>query len=55
LILFCINFQVFSAFGYVHKIATFEKAAGFQALIQYTDAATASAAREALDGRSIPR
>ncbi|CAL4931258.1 unnamed protein product [Urochloa decumbens] len=46
--------MVFSAFGYVHKIATFEKAAGFQALIQYTDAATASAAREALDGRSIP-
>ncbi|KAG8063231.1 hypothetical protein GUJ93_ZPchr0003g17814 [Zizania palustris] len=46
---------VFSAFGFVHKIATFEKAAGFQALIQYTDAATASAAREALDGRSIPR
>ncbi|KAG8065349.1 hypothetical protein GUJ93_ZPchr0004g39066 [Zizania palustris] len=29
----------------------FEKAVGFQ----YTDAATASAAREALDGRSIPR
>ncbi|KAK6913281.1 RNA recognition motif domain [Dillenia turbinata] len=26
---------VFSAFGFVHKIATFEKAAGFQALIQY--------------------
>lgn len=25
---FC--FQVFSAFGFVHKIATFEKAAGFQ-------------------------
>ncbi|CAM0873412.1 unnamed protein product [Alopecurus aequalis] len=46
---------VFSAFGFVHKIATFEKAAGFQALIQYTDAPTASAAREALDGRSIPR
>ncbi|KAF8720884.1 hypothetical protein HU200_023282 [Digitaria exilis] len=46
--------MVFSAFGYVHKIATFEKAAGFQALIQYTDAATASAARDALDGRSIP-
>ncbi|CAL9068582.1 unnamed protein product [Musa banksii] len=46
---------VFSAFGYVHKIATFEKAAGFQALIQYTDAATASEARNALDGRSIPR
>ncbi|XP_042439353.1 polypyrimidine tract-binding protein homolog 1-like isoform X2 [Zingiber officinale] len=46
---------VFSAFGFVHKIATFEKAAGFQALIQYTDTATASEARNALDGRSIPR
>ncbi|CAL9100433.1 unnamed protein product [Musa textilis] len=46
---------VFSAFGFVHKIATFEKAAGFQALIQYTDAATASEAKNALDGRSIPR
>lgn len=46
---------VFSAFGFVHKIATFEKAAGYQALIQYSDAQTASAAREALDGRSIPR
>lgn len=45
---------VFSAFGFVHKIATFEKAAGFQALIQYTDADTASSARSALDGRSIP-
>ncbi|KAK7266411.1 hypothetical protein RIF29_19055 [Crotalaria pallida] len=46
---------VFSAFGFVHKIATFEKTAGFQALIQYTDAETAASAREALDGRSIPR
>ncbi|KAL8124583.1 polypyrimidine tract-binding protein homolog 1-like isoform X1 [Apium graveolens] len=46
---------VFSAFGFVHKIATFEKAAGFQALIQFTDAETALSAREALDGRSIPR
>ncbi|CAL9152257.1 unnamed protein product [Musa hybrid cultivar] len=46
---------VFSAFGFVHKIATFEKAAGFQALIQYTDAETAASARNALDGRSIPR
>ncbi|KAG8662350.1 polypyrimidine tract-binding protein homolog 1 isoform X1 [Manihot esculenta] len=46
---------VFSAFGFVHKIATFEKAAGFQALIQFTDAETASSARVALDGRSIPR
>ncbi|XP_027187987.1 polypyrimidine tract-binding protein homolog 1-like isoform X3 [Cicer arietinum] len=46
---------VFSAFGFVHKIATFEKTAGFQALIQFTDAETASSARNALDGRSIPR
>ncbi|KAJ0988287.1 hypothetical protein J5N97_006643 [Dioscorea zingiberensis] len=46
---------VFSAFGFVHKIATFEKAAGFQALIQYSDADTALNARNALDGRSIPR
>ncbi|XP_059670357.1 polypyrimidine tract-binding protein homolog 1 isoform X2 [Cornus florida] len=47
--------QVFSAFGFVHKIATFEKAAGFQALIQFSDSVTASSARESLDGRSIPR
>ncbi|KAG6524156.1 hypothetical protein ZIOFF_014047 [Zingiber officinale] len=56
--LFCceiLNLTVFSAFGFVHKIATFEKAAGFQALIQYTDAATASEARNSLDGRSIPK
>lgn len=46
---------VFSAFGFVHKIATFEKTAGFQALVQFSDADTASAARSALDGRSIPR
>ncbi|XP_077213188.1 polypyrimidine tract-binding protein homolog 1-like isoform X2 [Tasmannia lanceolata] len=46
---------VFSAFGFVHKIATFEKAAGFQALIQFSDSETASLARNALDGRSIPR
>ncbi|KAF8399495.1 hypothetical protein HHK36_015361 [Tetracentron sinense] len=44
---------VFSAFGFVHKIATFEKAAGFQALIQFSDAETASSARNALDGRSL--
>ncbi|KAK6155081.1 hypothetical protein DH2020_009329 [Rehmannia glutinosa] len=46
---------VFSAFGFVHKIATFEKAAGFQALIQYSDVQTAATARDSLDGRSIPR
>ncbi|KAL0858233.1 hypothetical protein Bca101_063387 [Brassica carinata] len=46
---------VFSAYGFVHKIATFEKAAGFQALVQFTDVHTALAARAALDGRSIPK
>lgn len=46
---------VFSAFGFVHKIATFEKSAGFQALVQFSDAITAASARSALDGRSIPR
>eukprot|EP00249_Psilotum_nudum_P022521 c28548_g1_i1 orf=266-2044(-) len=46
---------VFSAFGFVHKIATFEKSAGFQALVQFSDANTASSAKSALDGRSIPR
>jgi len=46
---------VFAAFGDVHKIATFEKAAGFQALVQYDDKATADQASQALNGRSIPR
>ncbi|GAB2293971.1 hypothetical protein Dimus_028185 [Dionaea muscipula] len=45
---------VFSAFGYVHKITTFEKTAGFQALIQFSDTVTASSAKDALDGRFIP-
>ncbi|KAI5056649.1 hypothetical protein GOP47_0028467 [Adiantum capillus-veneris] len=47
--------HVFSAFGFVQKIATFEKTAGFQALVQFSDVDTASSARSALDGRSIPR
>ncbi|PIN02423.1 hypothetical protein CDL12_25056 [Handroanthus impetiginosus] len=46
---------VFSAFGFVHKITTFEKTAGFQALVQFSDTETAYAAKDALDGRSIPR
>ncbi|PKI52129.1 hypothetical protein CRG98_027545 [Punica granatum] len=46
--------QVFSAFGFVHKITTFEKTAGFQALVQFSDAETASSAKNALDGRCIP-
>ncbi|KAL0321529.1 UNVERIFIED_CONTAM: Polypyrimidine tract-binding protein2 [Sesamum calycinum] len=32
---------VFSAFGFVHKITTFEKTAGFQALVQFSDSETA--------------
>ncbi|MQL78348.1 hypothetical protein Taro_010775 [Colocasia esculenta] len=47
--------RVFSAFGFVHKIATFEKTAGFQALIQFSDIETATSAKNSLDGRSIPR
>lgn len=46
---------VFSAFGSVQKITTFEKTAGFQALVQFSDTETASSAKNALDGRSIPR
>ncbi|KAE8662168.1 Polypyrimidine tract-binding protein-like protein 2 [Hibiscus syriacus] len=46
---------VFSAFGFVHKITTFEKTAGFQALVQFSDAETATCAKNALDGRIIPR
>ncbi|KAI3425441.1 RRM_8 domain-containing protein, partial [Psidium guajava] len=46
--------HVFSAFGFVHKITTFEKTAGFQALVQFSDSETASSAKNALDGRCIP-
>jgi len=34
ILFFLYSFQVFSAFGYVHKIATFEKAAGFQVRVK---------------------
>ncbi|KAE8717471.1 Polypyrimidine tract-binding protein-like protein 1 [Hibiscus syriacus] len=51
----CANANVFSAFGFVHKITTFEKTAGFQALVQFSDAETATSAKNTLDGRSIPR
>jgi polypyrimidine tract-binding protein 2 len=46
---------VFAAFGNVQKIATFEKSAGFQALVQYESAPVAKAAKDQLDGRTIPR
>jgi len=45
---------VFSAFGFVHKIATFEKAAGFQALIQYTDTPTALEAKKFVRRKKHP-
>jgi polypyrimidine tract-binding protein 2 len=44
---------VFSAFGFVQKIAIFEKSAGFQALVQYPDIPTAVGAKEALEGHCI--
>ncbi|XP_039124120.1 polypyrimidine tract-binding protein homolog 1-like isoform X2 [Dioscorea cayenensis subsp. rotundata] len=46
---------VFSAYGYVHKIATFEKGACFQALIQFSNSDIASEVKTALNGRCIPR
>ncbi|KAH7683631.1 putative RNA-binding protein (RRM superfamily) protein [Dioscorea alata] len=52
---FCCNLQVFSAYGYVHKIATFEKGACFQALIQFSNSDIASEVKTALNGRCIPR
>ncbi|PWS20836.1 hypothetical protein DKP78_26720, partial [Enterococcus faecium] len=45
--------EVYSAFGFVKKIAIFEKNSGFQAFIQYPDIQTAVAAKEALEGHSI--
>ncbi|KAL2467812.1 Regulatory-associated protein of TOR 1-like [Forsythia ovata] len=49
------NDAVFSAFGFVRKITTFEKTVVFQTLVQFSDSETASAAKDALDGRSIPK
>lgn len=45
--------QVFSPHGHVEKIVTFQKSAGFQALIQYTTQQSAVAARDSLQGRNI--
>ncbi|KAG8660666.1 polypyrimidine tract-binding protein homolog 3 isoform X3 [Manihot esculenta] len=45
--------QVFSPHGFVEKIVTFQKSAGFQALIQYQLCQSAVAARTALQGRNI--
>ncbi|KAJ6391853.1 hypothetical protein OIU77_025754 [Salix suchowensis] len=45
--------QVFSPCGFVEKIVTFQKSAGFQALIQYQSRQCAVQARTSLQGRNI--
>jgi len=45
--------RVFSLCGFVCKISTFEKVAGFQVLVQYADTATASNAQQTLEGYNI--
>ncbi|GBG70696.1 hypothetical protein CBR_g7995 [Chara braunii] len=45
--------QVFSPHGYVEKIVCFQKSAGLQALLQYSNQASAISARTALQGRNI--
>ncbi|CAD5163560.1 polypyrimidine tract-binding protein homolog 3 isoform X1 [Musa acuminata AAA Group] len=45
--------QVFSPYGYVEKIVTFQKSAGFQALIQYQSRQSAVQAKSSLQGRNI--
>ncbi|KAL4557704.1 hypothetical protein LXL04_035891 [Taraxacum kok-saghyz] len=45
--------QVFSPHGHVEKIVTFQKSAGFQALIQFNSRQSAVAARNSLQGRNI--
>ncbi|XP_078434359.1 polypyrimidine tract-binding protein 3 [Wolffia australiana] len=45
--------QVFSPYGFVEKIVTFQKTAGFQALIQYQSHQSAIQARSSLQGRNI--
>ncbi|CAJ1953164.1 unnamed protein product [Sphenostylis stenocarpa] len=45
--------QVFTPHGFVEKIVTFQKSAGFQALIQYQSRQSAVTARSTLQGRNI--
>ncbi|XP_072999634.1 polypyrimidine tract-binding protein homolog 3 [Typha latifolia] len=45
--------QVFSPHGFVEKIVTFQKSAGFQALVQYQSRQSAVQARSSLQGRNI--
>merc|ERR1711865_508844 len=45
--------RVFSLCGFVCKVSTFEKAAGFQVLVQYADVQTAVNAQQTLEGYHI--
>lgn len=45
--------QVFSPYGFVEKVVTFQKSAGFQALVQYQTRQSATSAMGALHGRNI--
>ncbi|XP_010533406.1 PREDICTED: polypyrimidine tract-binding protein homolog 3 isoform X5 [Tarenaya hassleriana] len=45
--------QVFSPYGFVEKIVTFQKSAGFQALVQYQLQQCAASARTSLQARNI--
>ncbi|KMZ64366.1 Polypyrimidine tract-binding protein-like protein [Zostera marina] len=45
--------QVFSPHGFVEKIVTFQKSAGYQALIQYQTRESGVHARTALQGRNV--
>lgn len=45
--------QVFSPYGFVEKIVTFQKSAGFQALIQFQLCDSATSALDQLHGRNI--
>ncbi|KAM0947405.1 putative RNA recognition motif domain, nucleotide-binding alpha-beta plait domain superfamily [Dioscorea sansibarensis] len=45
--------QVFSPHGFVEKIVTFHKSAGFQALVQYQSCQSAVQAQSSLQGRNI--
>ncbi|KAK9111203.1 hypothetical protein Scep_018722 [Stephania cephalantha] len=45
--------QVFSLHGFVEKIVTFLKSAGFQALVQFQSRQSAVSARNSLQGRNI--
>lgn len=45
--------QVFSPYGFVEKIVTFQKSAGLQALLQFSSQHSALQARNTLQGRNI--